>query len=399
MKGNLRNPRPIAGLSIAIIENKYLEFWVDIINHRHLEENEFFKYIKKYGKISEINRKIEYISYHMSSIKANQIKLIIDYKRAMLEKDNMKIENLKDSFNKITSVKLVSDNYVNNNKTINYDLPSEEFNKDEVNNLINDFLKGKGIPENKLESLRERIRKHLKDLDYKTVNDFNIKLLNIDIVSKDEINQIIEVLNYFIINVQNNIVILDDLYSNYMLFLSDIKELSKENKILQAKKVQLESKKENNLIEIKNKLEKTEKEIKEISKKITKEELEMTKCGELIKNFMPEVNDKLCDAYKNNISRLYISKSAKLKNYLKNYRIVLEYLVSFKNKVENNEDFEDFSSKLKHLDLEEDYIKDIIDNARTIIRYYKNMNKYNLTDKKLEDMKKDYISKVYKPNN
>lgn len=397
MKGYLANPRPVVGLDKAINENKNLEFYADIVNNRKLDAKEFFKYIKKYGDMYKINQKIEHISYNMSIMKANKIKLIIDYKKAEASKDNQKIEELKESFKNIKNVILSNEANKVESSNLFYDLQSKEFNKDEVMNLINDYLNGKELDKNEVKNLYRRIKDHLKDLDYKSVNDFNIKASNIEVISAKEVNQIIIILNYFIINLQNNSTTLDNLYSNYKSTLSNIKELNKKEKKLNRKKLNLESKKD--LIGTTYDINEIEEEINEISKKITKEELELAKYDLSIKNFLPEISENLREDYKDNIPKLYISKSLRLKKYLKEYRMALEYITSFKIEIKNQDNLENLKINLGNYNIEEDYIIDIINRMRNIVMHYKNMNTLYLSDEKLDDMKKDYINKIYKLNN
>lgn len=139
------------GIGEAIEENEYLFFYMDVVNNRNLQAAEFFNYLnKKYGTNDYISNKINRLSDRISIIKANKLKTIIQYKRAELNNNIEKMQELKSDFDKIVDVKIDGEQSRSTYKYIvldkNYEKKSEEVKekiKIELDEFLDDYLEEK----------------------------------------------------------------------------------------------------------------------------------------------------------------------------------------------------------------------------------------------------------------
>lgn len=388
MKGYLANPTPFKGLDNAIRENKYLLFYADIVNHRKLNAKEFFEYINnKYGNNYKIMKKIDYMSYNISSYKANKLKLIIKYKEAELDNKLEEVQSLKSEFKKIKKVEVPKDNIVRSNALVKKN--GEEkvlFNidklKEDLNNSLDKYLNDEiDLSDRELINLNARLLNHMSIIDYKKYIDFIIKRKQIKAVSLKDIDQIIEVLEYFINNLNRKLYNIE--FCNY---------------IIKAKKDEISC---------------YDKEIKCLkkNKELCKDEIELQindlmmlriEANKILNHYINiarsiyiKGEENLDISKKESISKLIIWKYQRIRSYLKNYKSVLEYLINFKNAVTNNDRHLLQVLKINSYQIEEDFIIEMIKDISKVLYGYKRVSNICLSDSKVDNAKEDYLKKVY----
>lgn len=391
MKGYLANPSHVKGLNNAIRENDYLFFYMDIVNHRNLTAKEFFKYINdKYGNNYRIMQRIEYMSYNISSYKADKLKIIINYKEADLDNKFEKIKKLEEDFKKIKNVEIEqydgcnNKNLIRTNAEIKSSVNIDEI-KDDLNNLLDDYLSDEiDLSDRELTNFNARLLKHISFIDYKKYIDFFIKMNKIKIVNLGEIDQIIEVLEYFIKNLNNK------LYK--MEFCDYIIKIKKEEIASYDKEINhLMKKKELCAEEIESQIN-TLIVLREESEKILESHTN------IVRNTYIEGEENLGSSKTESISKLIIWKCQKIKNKLNNYKKVLGYLINFKNAVYNNDGDLSQIPKIYSVEIEDEFIVEMLKNISKILYEYKRVCAISLSDSKLNDVKHYYLKKVYKNN-
>lgn len=391
MKGILRNPSPFSGLNDAIRENEYLLFYKDIVNHRNMGAKEFFEYINnKYGDNYKIRKKIEYMSYNISSYKANKLEIIMNYKKAELSNRFENIKALETEFKKIKNVETEQSNVKKSKNLVRkFSYESNLFDTDqikkELNKLLDDYLNDDvNLSDRELETLNARLLKHISIIDYKKYIDFVIKRKKVEIVNLSDVNQIIEVLKYFIKNLNNKLYKIE--FCDYIIKLKK-KEIDNYNKEI-------------------NRLAKKEyRDEKEIKLQINTLILLSDAANEVLNSYINiacgiyiDGEEKLDSSITESISKLIIWKRQKIQKYIKNYNRILDYLINLKNIICNGDKKFLNGLRISSIEIEDDFIIEMLKSITKTLNGYKNICSISLSDSKLDDIKADYLKKVYKNN-
>lgn len=331
------------GYEECIRDNEQLLFYTDIVNHRNLEPLEFFDYVKgKYNfkSYSAIYERIERIGYILSLAKANTLKIIIDYKKAILNGDNNVVNELKSDFDKIRDIVLEENTYnVQGKKPAVFVKPrSKDKNliANTLNSTIEDYLNGKEFTEAEYNRLKTNIRSHMSLVDKDMYTDLIIKKVDAKMINNKDLDDLIKVLEYFIFNLNNT-----------------LKEIKDYEDILDSE---------------------------DVSNKI--------------KNIFVGGEENLTDEENKSIKVLYNWKLNRLKKYIKVYNNVISYINAFKENIESdNKNLDDF--KTLYYDLGDDFIKEILSDMSIFLKGYKQISKVMTSDEKKKNMKDRYIKKLY----
>lgn len=387
MKGYLANPLPIKGLDESIRENNYLLFYKDIVNHRSMTAKEFFKYINnKYGENYKIMEKIEYMSYNISSYKANKLKIILNYKKAELSNKFEEMRALEEKFKKIKNVEIKEYNGEKSKaKRYNFKSNTDEIKKD-LDKLLDDYLNDEiNLTDRELKNLNARLLNHISLIDYKKYIDFVIKRKKVEVVNLNDINQIIEVLEFFIKNLNNKLYKIE--------FCSYIIKLKKEEIDSYDKKINSLIKKKYN-------------DDNEINSQINTLIILRDEANKVLEFYDNTARDIYIDGEENldsskieSISKLNIWKCQRIEKYLKNYNRILDYFVSFKNMICNKDKKSLQDLKKCLVEIEDDFIIEMQKSITEILNQYKKICSISLSDSKLDDAKDYYLKKVYKTTN
>lgn len=213
----LRPPRTRKYNDRKVIELEYYYFCEDFINSRHLSTNEFFSYMnKKYGSLTRINYKINYYKENISLYYAHKMEVILSYKLACKDNDIRKMISLREEFDSIKNVKInnpIGKSHKLGEIKISNNIRKTKYNEDrlqKVNMAIKRYLKGASDEEvRKILQTKEPIYYHINSsISYiSNIEDyiqFIIKYNKINKISSVEINQILEVIQFFIINLRKN---------------------------------------------------------------------------------------------------------------------------------------------------------------------------------------------------
>lgn len=387
----MKKPYHVKGLDISIRENDYLFFYMDIVNHRNLKSKEFFEYINdKYGNNYRIMQKIEYLSYNISSYKADKLRIIMEYKKAELDNKFEKVKKLENDFKKIKNVEIEQYNGSNNKNLIktNAELKSLVNIDETMGNLgkiLDDYLNDKiDLSSEKLTNLNNKLLKYFSQIGYEKYVDFVIKRKKVKIVNQIDINEDIEVLEYFIKNLNNNLYKIE--FCDYIIKekKKEITSYDKEINHLMKKKELCENEIEsqiNALIVLRDEANKV-----------------LNFYTDVVYGIHVDEEDKLDTSITSSISKLIIWKCQKMRTYLNNYKKALNYLNNFKNEISNDDGNLLNVSKIYLSEIKEESIREIINDISKILNVYKSISSASIADSKLGDVKHDYLRKVYKNN-
>lgn len=393
MKGNLRNPRPIRGLDASIRENEALYFYVDVVNNRNLKADEFFEYLtKKYSPKGDLWLKIDSLSKRLSPFRAEKVNIIIQYKRAESRNKIEQMIKLQNNFNKIGDVQ-ISETEIKKNEKKTYIKTFDEENKKDDNKIkveleqfLDDYLNDKkSFTEKEVYNYNQRLLNHISTIDQKKYIAFLIKSEHIKSIDFNEIDQVIEVLNYFIKNLnttKNQLEILDYVVR---LRLDQINDYDKEIKLLKS---YLEKESNSDVQSIINASE----ELKVKSNEI------LDSCIEKVNSVYILGEENISPSITNNIKKLLIWKIQKIESYLTTYNRILNKLLEFKNIIETNDKDSLKEAKIYKVgkaDIEESFIVETLKSISEALNSYRKVCNINISDAKLDEMKDYYIEKVY----
>lgn len=390
MKGNLRNPKPISGLDASIRENKSLYFYMDVVNNRNLKAEEFFDYLtKKYNPNGDLFRKIDSLSGLLTPIRADKVNIVIQYKRAELRNKFELIKKLQNDFDKITDAQIDETIDVRKpNKTcmktfLDIKKDNTDNIREELNTFLDDYLNNKkSFTEKEVYNYSQRLTKHISIIDYEKYVTFLIKKDNIKTIDINEVDQVIEVLRYFIKNLNENKNELKVLEYVIKIRLLQIEKYDEEIKTIES---YLEKGTKGDIESLLN----TIKRLKQDSYEILK--LSMDKVDSI--KIMGEEN--ISSSITENKKKLLIWKMQKIDNYLNDYNRILNQLIKIKNILDKNDKDLLEKTKIYKSDVEESFINEILKSISETLNSYRRVCNLNTSDVKLEEMKDDYISKVY----
>lgn len=214
--------------------------------------------------------------------------------------------------------------------------------------------------------------------------DFILKKSNIQPISLKEINQIIEVLNYFVKNIKNNKIQLDICDHIIRLKLDEIEAYNKKIKKLEEE-LNVESDNKNTKLLIQ--------ELKKL--KINAEEVLVSYIYRM-QSIHIDGEDKLSPSIQSSAKKLLIWKINKTKCYLETYSKALNKLLEFKSIIENNDKESLMKFKISKSNIEENFILEVLKSISESLVVYRKVCDTMVSDSKLEEIKEDFIKKVYK---
>lgn len=178
-------------------ETEMYYVYSDIVNHRNLAPVAFFKYIhENYRSITNLNSIIKEMEKKGLIFCCNNIKLIIDYKEALLMHNKKLQEKLESKFRKIEDAKEVL-----NKNVINESLYYGDINKD-IDNYLSE---NEGYNRCEYEKLIYKIQHQISDVDNEKYVTFIDRKHNVKSIDIKEIDELIEILKYFIKNLETNL--------------------------------------------------------------------------------------------------------------------------------------------------------------------------------------------------
>lgn len=341
--------------------NRYMEYqsemycmYSDIVNNRNLNPVAFFKYIyDNYESLDFVKKTIEKMENDGLISLAYNLKIIIDYKEAILMNNKNTTEKLEPEFKKINNVRSTLDK--NDIRSSCYYAKKKKLEEDSINLVIDDYLKQNDeCDDYEYMKLIYKISNHIKDVD----NEKYIRLIdrkyNINKIDKKEIDELIEILEYFLKNLKAN---LWEFEIYYYIFKTNKKEYEKLNK-------------RKNKTKVKDKIERVESIINLYSNKIREELTDI------------KVNDKnpelvICNC-----------KIVALRNMIKEYSKLLNELIILKDKLNSNNIN---GVKIPPVKINDDYILSIVNEIKTLLKGYNDI--MGVSIKRKNEIKEEFLKK------
>lgn len=330
------------------IRYEIMYFAIDLINKRNLSNEDFFKYINcKYDDIRSLRRHISYCKEMVSKELGTQMEIVLNYKLASMNNNKEMLEKYKTQFCSLKNIKLNS-----NEKTKKAPIITE-FNKSEyykrakekpelINNALDNYINGAskeeimeilGISSN----LANYFKQNLNYIsDYEKYIKFYINNYKLDVISENDINELIEIIEFFIKNIQYNYELLNTYKQN---------------------------------------TEKYRKEIMQI-----------------------HIGDENLNPYLlKNIGRVLKYKIVKINSLYKSYSSILEYLKQFKEFLKDGNKLPEPLLQNKILNIDEQFIKEAYLSSSKIIRYYQLLSTITkLDDDGISLVKNLYLKNITK---
>lgn len=356
--------------------SEYDYFYMDIIKNKNLSPLVFFNYIyKKYGSFNNIETLLNKMQENGNIFMCSNIKIIFDYKEACLQNNKDKINELKEKYNSISN----KFNFIPPTKS-----PVDVAQKNgngclkpiDIINRVDEYLDSdQHYSYSKVEQIKKHMIAHRKNIDMNKYVDIIIKYSNINKISQRELDELMEILNYFLYHLNCTLEKLQDYKNNISSINKKINDCKKNIHFFEISKNQT-----NKLQLLKDEYRELEKLLAMYRKKLNsiyiegEENLDQKKYG---------YNIVLCNW-----------KISKVKGSMKIYNRVLEYMVNFSDALKYNKDkLIEIRPLISNID--EDYLIDIVKHIRNIILGYKQIPVDLLTEEISEKMKTYYIEKLY----
>lgn len=368
-------PIRYAGYHNAVQDNIYFDFYTDMVNNKDLPAKEFFKYIEdKYNlkRFDHIYLKVETMEGTVSSYKAEKLRTIIEYKKACLNNDIAKINELKDAFDSIKKEESDTTVMLKKNKPFVPNIKKREKNSNLSDEQL--YLKSR------------RLSRHEKNIDINRVLNYIIEKNEIKTINKKDLDDLRKVIKFFIKNLEINY---GELLLCQYIVTTRKEELNSLDKRIKTK--------EKTLINIIYKDEEEKDEIKKVLEKFYHEKDKLIDMidsyGNTAKKIYIKGEESLKDHIANNLGRLCTWKVKKLEVYIKLYKKVLDYIDTFIKTLENKDDIGKISTIA--IDIDDEFIIEILNDIHNFIIGYRDVSKTIVSDKKLCKIKDDYIKKLY----
>lgn len=331
---------------VSECENYY--FLEDFINKKDLNDSEFLEYItKRYGTLPKIKGRINYIRENISYIIAHKLETILKYKTGSKEIK----QQLEEEFNKIKNVRinpgielrtnnksLYLDNTSGRNQKIMMEKPSR------INTALEEYINGKSEDEVKeilkiSSNMNEYIKTNLKYVQsLEKYILFFMKYNNVDTIEINELDQMIEVLRFFVENLETT-------YNKFESYSEDI-----------------------------------------------------SKYEDDIRSFYISGEENLGETKTSSLCKLYNWKVNKIKFLLSEYRNVLNSYLQIRLLLETKEDINiKFIGKTEFKNIEEEFLMNYYLELREGLKYYKELSRITtVEDEKIDELKKIYLNKICK---
>lgn len=361
--------------------SEYDCFYMDIIKNKDLGPIAFFGYIyKKYRSFNNVEIILNKMYENGNKYKADILKIIFDYKEACLYKNRDKIGELKQKFDSISN-------------KLNFKLPSKSpvdkqpktstnfIEPIDVINEIDEYLiSNHTYTKSQINKIKSHMFTYKKYIDIEKYADIIIKNRNINKISQKELDEIIEILKYFIYHLNDTLEKLQE-YKNNML------SINKKMKNCYQKIVNIKENK-NKTIKSKSKLEIFTYEYKELEKLL---EIYRKKLDSIYIEGEEELNQKKYGY----VTVLCNWKIIKVKGSIKAYDKLLKDIIGFSDALNSNKD-KLIEINPSTINVDEDYLINIIKHIKSIISGYRQIPVKHLTEEETEKMKTYYIEKLYK---
>lgn len=327
-------------------ESELYSVYSDIVNNRHLPAVAFVKYIyDNYESFNYIKNIIEKLDKSGMTICSNNIKTIIDYKESILMGNKSLQEKLKPKFEKINDVKSVIDkNDIRSNCYY-----SQKKKETYINLEIDSYLDSdKPYDYKEYNRLKYRIMRNIKNVSNEKYIEFINSKYNIKKIDKNEIEQLITILKYFIYNLKSNLWEFELYYYMISSRSKELKSLSKDNKNIQ--------------------------DLIKIIDLYTKKALEELSDIPVNKN--------------NSVIIVCKSKITTMNNMIKSYSALLDKLIVLKKGLDNN-DLRGI--RLSTAGIKDDFILNIIGEVKTLLNGYNDISGVSIS--KENEVKDAYLKK------
>ncbi|MBO6195208.1 MAG: hypothetical protein J6O56_02535 [Bacilli bacterium] len=195
------------------IRERHITFYNIIVENKEQSFEEIIEKLNDKLKLKfdkeMIAKYIKRTKFEISATKGDELIVIYNYINARENNDYNKALLYKAKLNLIDRKKeevAKKSKDAIKNRTNKENLEIHDCNVKEVNKMMDDIINGEEVSKDLVISKMQFLKKYLKEFNKDKYMDFLFKYNNLETISKEEVKQLIEVVDFFIDNLTNNLL-------------------------------------------------------------------------------------------------------------------------------------------------------------------------------------------------